>query len=230
MKELAPVCICVVGAKRLKDTPRKFWREGRRRRLFSRLESDREGCGRDEKVVHLRLHCALFSFLPADTVATQSSFSCHLEKSYLHYVRCSLILLFTVVSSSSLDICWCLISYTIWIWICLCKALDLTYPLQVLLLKYSMYMIFLSFAISSSRPPLTVHGRLIIFQHFSEAFQKVPPAASFTVTSEAFLMMQGHMNWGEDCGANRLTAVYLIKEVVEVLIPVGKLGCCSSIK
>lgn len=46
-----------------------------------------------------------------------------------------------------------------------------------------------------------------------------------------FLVMQVHMKEVKAVQtANRLTAVYLIKDMMEVLTPVGKLGCCCSIK
>lgn len=119
-RTMAIICISVTGAKRLKDTLGKFWSEGMRQGLFS--ENDREGCSRDKRWFIWGSTAPFFPFA-CDTVATQSSSSCHLEKLNSLYIHYSLILLFTMLFSCSLDICWCLISYKIRIWIAFARSL-----------------------------------------------------------------------------------------------------------
>ena len=158
-------------------------------------------------------------FSPADSVTTQSSFSRHLEK-----LNCCL------------QRCWLAAWTSVGVWLVARSEFEFAFARMSLILSFLsglvMVCLFRHYKFRQCVVHLWPSTVVLLFCNISlRHFKKVLQLPRSPLRLGPFLVMQVHMKEVNAVQtANRLTAVYLIKDMMEVLTPVGKLGCCCSIK
>lgn len=190
-------------------------REGNRD-CFPKLENGRGECCWDKKTVHLRLRCTLSPFFRLLIVSPHNQVS--------HVTLRSWIVVYNAVDSQ-------LGHLSVFDWL---QDQNLNLPLRGCLLSSLTSSVTVclfrcyKFRQSTFDLPLFTYYFVTFLWSISRKYSNY---LVLRCVWGLFLVMQVHMKEVKAVQtANRLTAVYLIKDMMEVLTPVGKLGCCCSIK